>query len=146
MATKKGDNRKPTKKPAPKARAVTSRPSGVDPLPRLRKICLALPEATEFVNHSHPCFMIGKKTFVMYLVNHHGDGRMAIWCKAPPGAQHDIVSSDPERFFVPPYVGPRGWIGIHLNRGLEWDTVAALVRESYLLMAPKKLVARLTGV
>jgi hypothetical protein len=114
-------------------------PRAYDPLPRLRTICLALPGAEQFVNHGYPCFQVRKKTFVMYLVNHHNDGRIAIWCKAPPGAQHSLVDSDPARFFVPPYVGPKGWIGIRLEKHLvDWPAVSSLVTESFQMTAPKR--------
>ena len=118
--------------------------SGVEKaLSRLRKICLALPDAVESVNHGRPCFSVRKKTFVMFLDNHHGDERLAIWCKAPPGAQSMIVESDPVRYFVPPYVGPSGWIGARLDRKPEWDAIAAFVAESYALMtAPKPRAAK----
>ena len=80
-------------------------------LQRTREICLALPEVTERLSHGSPTFFAGKKTMVMYLDDHHGDGRLALWAAAPPGAQAEMVDLEPERFFVPPYVGPRGWIG-----------------------------------
>lgn len=112
-----------------------------DPLPRLRKVCLAFPEAKEMLNHGHPCFTVREKTFVMFLRNHHNDGRIAIWCKAPPGDQADMVESDPKRFFVPPYVGPRGWVGVRLAGSVDWKVVAAVVRESFLMTAPKRLLA-----
>jgi hypothetical protein len=78
-------------------------------LARVRKLCLALPEATERLSHGAPTFFVrGKKAFLMVLDDHHGDGRLAIWCAAPEGLQRALVESDPERFFVPPYVGHRG--------------------------------------
>jgi len=71
--------------------------------------------------------------------NHHGDGRIALWCKAAPGAQEDLVAANPKHFFVPPYVGKAGWLGIRLDKGLAWGIVASLVRDGYLEIAPKKL-------
>jgi len=112
-------------------------------LARLRKLCLALPETSEGLNHGRPCFVVSDKTFVMFLDNHHQDGRVAIWCKAPPGAQTMIVESDPERYFVPPYVGSRGWIGARLDGKPDWSAVAALVGESYAMtFKPKKRAPR----
>jgi predicted DNA-binding protein (MmcQ/YjbR family) len=112
-------------------------------LERIREICLALPEATAATD-VHTAFRVRDKTFVWYLVNHHGDGRVAINCKAPPGEQALRVGSDPERFFVPPYLGPRGWIGLRLDVGpVDWDEVAEVVEESYRMTAPKRLTAQL---
>jgi hypothetical protein len=110
-----------------------------NPLARVRKICLALPEAHEKVAWGAPTFRVRNKQFAMFLNNHHGDGRIALWCKAPPGAQEILVGADPDRFFVPPYVGPSGWLGIHLDKGLDWGVVAGLVRDGYLEVAPKRL-------
>ncbi len=113
-------------------------------LAQIERIALALPSATKLINHGRPAFAVHEKTFVMFLDNHHGDGRIAIWCKAPPGDQADMVESDPKRYFVPPYVGPRGWIGVRLDIGKpNWKTVATIVRESYKMTAPKRLVAML---
>jgi hypothetical protein len=115
----------------------------LDVLERLRAICLALPEATESLAHGRPCFQVRGKTFVMFLDDHHGDGRLAIWCKAPPGAQATLVESSPERFFVPPYVGPRGWIGARLEAFLvDWSAVTACIEESYRMTAPARAAAK----
>ncbi len=124
-----------------------------DPLTRVRELCLALPETSERLSHGAPTFFIrDKKSFVMYHDDHHGDGRVALWCAAPPGAQEELLEAersaddepDPEteRFFRPPYVGHRGWIGVRLDRDVGWDEVAAVVREAYLAVAPKQLAAR----
>lgn len=105
---------------------------GDDPLGRVREICLALPETTERLSHGAPTFFIrGKKTFVMYLDNHHDDGRLALWCAAPEGVQAELVESEPERFFRPPYVGHRGWIGVRLDRDVDWEEVAGIARDAY---------------
>ena len=109
---------------------------------RLRKICLALPETTERLSHGEPTWFIrGKKTFVSYSDHHHND-RLAFVCAAPPGAQQAMVAADPERFFVPPYVGGRGWLGVHLDldEPTDWDEVAELVEDAYRVVAPKTLV------
>jgi hypothetical protein len=112
------------------------RPENERTFARLKKICLALPDAVESVNHARPCFTVREKTFAMFLDDHHGDGRVALWCKAPPGAQGMIVESDPERYFVPPYVGSKGWVGARLDRKPDWQAIAALVGESYAMTAP----------
>lgn len=105
---------------------------------------MALPEVVERLSHGAPSFFVrGKKTFVMFLDDHHGDGRLALWCAAPPGAQAEQVDEDPVRFFVPPYVGGRGWLGVRLDRDPDWDEVAAICREAYRCVAPKALSARL---
>jgi hypothetical protein len=109
-------------------------------LKRVRKLCLALPETHEKIAWGAPTFRIrGGKIFVMFLNNHHNDGRRAIWCPAPPGAQKNWVATDPEHFFVPPYVGPYGWLGIRLDTGLPWEVIVELVREGYRLVAPERL-------
>ena len=114
-----------------------------DPLPQLRQLCLALPETTERLSHGEPTWFIqGKKTFVMY-ADHHHDDRLAFWCAAPLGAQDMLVSADPERFFVPPYVGHRGWLGVRLDVPIDWDEIAAIVTDAYRAVAPKRLVAQL---
>jgi hypothetical protein len=112
------------------------------PFERIRALCLALPGAAEGTNHGRPCFTVRGKTFVMFMDDHHGDGRVAIWCKATPEAQRMVVDSDPERFFVPPYVGPRGWIGARLDRRPDWGAIAMIVEEAHRLMAPKPRAAR----
>ncbi len=110
-------------------------------LERLRALCLALPEVTERPSHGAPTFFVrGKRSFLMVLDDHHGDGRFAIWCAAPPGAQALLVGADPERFFVPPYVGHRGWLGFRLDRALDADELAGLVEDAYAMVAPPALV------
>ncbi|MDP9303755.1 MAG: MmcQ/YjbR family DNA-binding protein [Actinomycetota bacterium] len=116
-------------------------------LTRIRRICLGLPETSERLSHGAPTFFVrGKRAFTMVLSNHHGDGRFAIWCAAPDGMQTVLVEADPERFFVPPYVGHRGWLGVRLDRGLDWDELSGLVEDAYAEVAPPKLVeaARIT--
>ena len=111
-------------------------------LAAVRRICLDLPEATEKLSHSSPTFFV-RRTFVMFHDDHHGDGRLASWCAAPDGAQALMVESEPERFFVPPYVGHRGWLGVRLDVDVDWDEVAAIVEDAYRTVAPRKLVAML---
>jgi hypothetical protein len=111
---------------------------------RLRAICLALPEVTERASHGAPTFFVrDKKSIVMFHDDHHGDGRLALWCAAPPGLQSELVAEEPDRFFVPAYVGHRGWVGVRLDRDLDWDEIAGIVEEAYRQVAPKTLVARL---
>ncbi len=124
-------------------------PAMVDPderdrtLARIRELALALPETSERLSHGAPTFFVrGKRAFVM-LADHHHDDRFAIWCAAPSGKQATLVDADPERFFVPPYVGHHGWIGVRLDVPTDWTQVADLVEESYLMTAPKRLAALL---
>jgi hypothetical protein len=110
-------------------------------LGKLREICLALPETTERLSHGAPTFFVrAKRAFLMVLTNHHGDGRFAIWCAAPDGMQKMLVEADPERFFVPPYVGHRGWLGVRLDRELNWNELAGIAEDAYAEVAPARLV------
>jgi predicted DNA-binding protein (MmcQ/YjbR family) len=107
-----------------------------DVLARLRKLCLDLPEAMEKVSHGEPVWFVRKRSFVMF-ADHHHDDRVAFWCAAPLGAQEELV--DDERYFRPPYVGHRGWLGVYLDVPLDWDEVAEVVRDAYRVVAPKSL-------
>ena len=112
------------------------------PLARVRKICLSLPETRERASHGAPSFFIRDKVcFVNYMDDHHDDGRLALWCACPPGMREGLVKAEPEHYFVPPYVGVRGWIGVRLDRGIDWDDVERVIREAYLAVAPKTIVA-----
>lgn len=114
------------------------------PLDRVRTLCLALPEVTERLSHGSPTWFVrGNKTFVMYHDDHHGDGRLALWVAAPPGVQGQLVDEEPSRFFVPPYVGGRGWLGVRLDVDPDWDEIAGIVEDAYRVIAPPKLVAQL---
>ena len=109
-------------------------------LTRIR-VCLGLPEVSERLSHGSPTFFVrGKRAFVMVLDNHHGDGRFAIWCAAPEGMQATLVEADPERFFVPPYVGHRGWLGFRLDRPFADDELVGILEDAYAEVAPAKLV------
>lgn len=111
---------------------------------RLRAICATLPEVTERVSHGAVTFFVRGKRTVAYLTDdHHGDARLALVCAAPPGVQEEVVGTEPERFFRPPYVGHRGWIGLRLDVGVDWGEVAAVVEEAYRQVAPATLVRRL---
>ena len=112
------------------------------PHDRLRAICLALPEASEKEAWGDPTFRVKDKIFAM---QKSGDGRVSVWLKAPPGAQEILVGAAPDVFFVPPYVGHKGWVGIRLDNDPDWAEVESLVRRSYRLIAPKRLAAMLAG-
>ena len=120
------------------------RPSSPETVERLRSLCLALPEVTERLSHGEPTWFVrGKKTFVM-TSDHHHDDRLGFWCAAPPGVQEELVEQEPERFFRPPYVGHRGWLGVWLDiPDVDWDEVDAIVRDAYRVIAPPKLGALL---
>jgi hypothetical protein len=116
-----------------------------NPLPRLRKICLALPEAHEVEAWGEPTFRVRNKLFAMYASpsTHHGNGRPGVWCKATQVDQDLLVRADPGRYFVPPYVGPSGWVGVWLDGELDWSALGELLRDGYRLVAPKRLVRQL---
>ena len=109
----------------------------------VRELCLSLPEAEEVPSRGSPDFRVSGKTFATYVINHHGDGRIALWLNAPDGAQAFYAENEPEHYFVPPYVGPRGWLGVHLDKGLPWSAIAERVREAYAKVAPPKLGRRI---
>ena len=115
------------------------------PLVRIRKLCLALPDAHEVEAWGEPTFRVKNKLFAMYASasTHHGKGRHGVWCKAAPGNQRFMVRDAPDQYFVPPYVGPSGWIGIYLDANVVWAEVDELLRDSYRLIAPKTLVKQL---
>jgi hypothetical protein len=112
---------------------------------KLVEICRALPEAvTEVAGATHLAFRVRKKIFAYYLFDHHGDGVISLCCKAGPGEQGRLVEEDPRRFFVPAYLGPRGWVGVRLDRArVDWSEIGYLVQTSYRMTAPRTLVKRL---
>jgi len=112
-------------------------------LKRVRALCLALPEAWEKLSHGAPCFFVKKKQFCAFVDNHHGDGRLAVWVRAPHEGQDLLVRMDPERFFVPAYVGHLGWVGIRLEGRAPWDQVEKIITDGWKLAAPKKLLAEM---
>ncbi|HEY4368249.1 MAG TPA: MmcQ/YjbR family DNA-binding protein [Steroidobacteraceae bacterium] len=109
----------------------------------VREVCLWFPESEEVSSHGSPDFRVRGKTFATYAVNHHGDGRIALWLNSPAGAQALYTGEEPKHFFVPPYVGPRGWLGVHLDKGITWKRIAKLVREAYEKVAPPALSEQL---
>ncbi|OXM65044.1 MmcQ/YjbR family DNA-binding protein [Amycolatopsis vastitatis] len=113
----------------------------MEQLDALRKLCLALPETTERLSHGEPTWFVrGKKTLVMF-ADHHHDDVLAFWCPAPPGVQEELVRTEPGRFFRPPYVGHRGWLGVRLDVDVDWGEIDRIVREAYRQVAPKTLAA-----
>jgi hypothetical protein len=120
-------------------------PAARSPLARLRKLCLAFPEAHEVEAWGEPTFRVKNKLFAMHASSdtHHGDGREGVWIKSAHVTQDMLVRADPKRYFVPPYVGKSGWVGAYIDRGVDWEIVADLLRDAYRLTAPKKLAAQL---
>lgn len=123
----------------PKRAATTARDVGT----AVHALCTAFPGAEAFTSHGAPNFRVRGRTFATYAVNLHGDGRVALWLNAPAGAQEQLVRDAPKHFFVPPYVGPRGWLGLRLDTGLAWPRVVQLVREAWEKTAPPALAAAL---
>ena len=117
----------------------------LSPISRLRKLCLALPEAHEVEAWGSPTFRVRNKIFAMYADagDHHGGGRYAVWCKAKAVNQRLMIDAAPNRFFSPPYVGPSGWVGVWLERGCDWGELKDLLTDGYRMTAPKKLLALL---
>ena len=113
-------------------------------LARVRRICAALPETIEKLSHGEPTFFVRKKVYVMFANNHHNDGHIAIWLPVPPGAQGALVQTWPSTFFVPPYVGGKGWVGIELDQIADED-LADRIAQAWRLIAPKKLQSGLAG-
>ncbi len=112
---------------------------------RVRAICLALPEATERASHGSPGFFVRKQFVMLWPDGHHEHGFPHLWCAAPLGAQQESVATDPGRYFVPPYVGARGWLGVRLDADVDWDEVAERCEDAYRAVAPARLVALLDG-
>lgn len=107
---------------------------------RVRQLCLNLPTVAEKISHGAPYFYLtGKAGIVMFADNHHNDGRRAVWCKAAPDAQATLVDAYPDRYFIPPYVGVKGWVGIRLDRLVDWGALAALLEDAWTSIASKKL-------
>jgi hypothetical protein len=120
----------------------TQNPMSNKPIDRVRRICLALPEATEKPSHGEPTFFVKKKVFTMFANNHHNDGHVAVWIPAPPGLQAALIEAEPDKFYKPPYVGVKGWIGVELAQVSD-DELASYIREAWKLIAPPKLHAAL---
>ena len=113
--------------PPPYSRALATKQ-----LARVRKLCTALPDAFEKLSHGSPCFFVPRGgQFASFLDNHHGDGRLAVWCAAPPGAQSMLIDADPDLYFLPPYVGHRGWVGVRLDRDGAWPQIANVLEAAH---------------
>jgi hypothetical protein len=106
-------------------------------LEQIRAICHALPGTTEKLSHGAPAFFVGGQ-YLAFADSHHADGRLAAWVAAPPGAQEALIAADPKHFFRPPYVGVNGWVGVNLNTGLDWKSIAAIIAEGHGFIEAKK--------
>jgi hypothetical protein len=149
---KKTRGKKSARRAAPPPENASAHPirrvsSGDAPLvERLRKICRAFPEAGERISHGEPTWFAGKgKVFAMLDNHHHGSPHLSVWLPLPIGAQETLIEADSNRFFRPPYVGPSGWVGVVLDTKPDWKMVEDLVRESFVHVATRKLVAQLTA-
>ena len=119
--------------------------SAAKALVKARAICVALPGTSEKLSHGAPAWFVSGKQYAAFANDHHGDGRLALWCAAPDGAQAMLVDSDPDGYFLPPYVAHRGWIGVRLDRDADWAEIAELCQDAYRVIAPARLAARLDG-
>ncbi len=130
------------KAPAHPVRLVDARDAPL--VERLRKLCLAFPEADERISHGEPTWFAGKgKVFAMLDNHHHGSPHLSVWLPQPMDVQETLIEADPDRFFRPPYVGPSGWVGVVLDTKPDWKLVQQLVRDAFTHVATKKLVAQL---
>lgn len=121
--------------------------SSEDPrLIRLSKLALTFPEATRQIYGSHAQFLVRKKTFAYFLDNHHGDGIVAVTCKVLPGDNKALAEAQARRYYLPAYIGSRGWVALRLDVGkVDWEEVKELLLGSYTLVAPKRLAALMTA-
>jgi hypothetical protein len=126
--------RKAPKKLALKAAKL---PAGEEHIRRVRRLCVALPQTTEKLSHGEPTFFVGKKVYAMFADNHHNDGHIAVWIPVPPGLQATLLRTEPEKFFMPPYVGVRGWVGVELD-AVSDDELGFHLCEAWRMIAPKK--------
>ncbi len=112
---------------------------------KLRELCFAMPEVSERLSHGSPSFFIREKRVLcsFHPAGHHAEGFTSIWVPAPPGVQEELVEDEPERFYRPQYVGPSGWVGVRLDREVDWDEIDAMLREAYRMKAPKTLARQL---
>ena len=119
------------KGPAPKL------PAGEEHLHRVRRLCCALPDTTEKLSHGEPTFFVKKKVYAMFVNNHHNDRHIAVWLPVPPGAQASLIKREPKKFYMPPYVGVRGWVGIELDQ-IDDEELATYLLGAWRMIAPKK--------
>lgn len=115
-----------------------SRPDAGALIARVRELALGLPGTAEKLSHGEPAFFVRGRMYFTVDNNHHDSGHVAVWCNAPPGAQRALVEGDPRHFFVPPYVGKSGWLGVRLDSGLSWKTIAELLRQAHAITGVKK--------
>jgi hypothetical protein len=113
---------------------------------RVRSICMALPGVTEKLSHGSPGFFVKKQFVMLWADGHHDHGFPHLWCAAPAGAQDELVTTEPDRFFRPPYVGGRGWLGLRLDGDVDWDEVGMICRDAYRTVAPPRLLAALDAL
>lgn len=113
-----------------------------DPVEKVREICARFPEVTERTSHGAPSFFVGKQFAAVWADGHHDQQFPHLWVAAPPGSQEELLHTSPD-FFRPPYVGPRGWVGVRLEAGVGWDEIAELLEDAYRTVAPARLVAEL---
>jgi hypothetical protein len=110
---------------------------------RIRAICMNLLGVTEKLSHGSPAFFAGRQFLMLWIDGHHDNAFPHLWCAAPPGVQDELVTSEPDRFFRPPYVGGRGWVGVRLDGVIDWKEIEAVCEEAFRTVATKKLVASL---
>ncbi|ORI26101.1 MmcQ/YjbR family DNA-binding protein [Rhodococcus sp. 1168] len=118
-------------------------PEAAEPLLMLRALCMALPEATERVSHGEPAWFVRKSPQFVMFADHHHDDRIGFVAAAPAGAQQDWIARDGSRFYDPPYVGGRGWIGVYLDVEQDWEQIADIVEDAYRTVAPRTLITQL---
>jgi hypothetical protein len=143
--TRRRTKPRPTTRRAPAKRKTRTRAKPPTPtgdvataLAQVRDFCLALPDVSEKSSHGHPTFFFKKRVFAYFLDNHHGDGRLALWVPAPDGVQAMLVDSNPDHYFVPPYVGHCGWIGVRLDRSAPWSEVSSVLESAHQLLSAKR--------
>jgi hypothetical protein len=129
-----------TKRPLPKTRSLgeDSAESGEGHIRRVRRLCAALPHTEERLSHGEPTFFVGGKVYAMFANNHHADGHVAVWIPVSPGIQATLLKTERRKFFMPPYVGVRGWVGVELG-AISDEELAVHILEAWRLIAPKKL-------
>ena len=126
--------KKSPKKPAGKAPPLAG---GEEHERRVRRICSGLPQTTEKLSHGAPTFFAAKKVYAMFVNNHHYDGHIAVWIPVPPGLQATLLKTEPKKFFMPPYVGVKGWVGLELD-AVDDEELGYYLSEAWRLIAPKK--------
>ncbi len=121
-------------------------PNTRDPVERVRALCLGFPEVSERSSHGAPTWFIREKTTLATVWDdHHGDGRLGLVCAAPVGVQQELIDEEPDRFYVPAYVGHRGWIGVRIDRKVDWREIEQILVDAYTCVGPAKLVVELTS-